>query len=207
MYTSRTLLPAAVGLALLAGSVPLAMADFIEHKDSWKQDVHHENRDIHYCDQRSSIDDYVAGGKYADTVHSAPVDDGVIFERVSFLKGEDYFTDELRIGEAGTYQVTLTDFQFPDPLMALGIDITSATESFGSLIGPGSFTFEADPGEYYLSLFGKAADLGQYGIQVARYDILISEPGNVSAVPVPAAAWLFGSGLVGLAGIIRRRTA
>ena len=29
--------------------------------------------------------------------------------------------------------------------------------------------------------------------------------GNVSAVPVPAAVWLFGSGLVGLAGIARRR--
>lgn len=29
--------------------------------------------------------------------------------------------------------------------------------------------------------------------------------GTVSAVPVPAAAWLFGSGLVGLAGVARRR--
>ncbi|HHH39497.1 MAG TPA: VPLPA-CTERM sorting domain-containing protein [Sedimenticola sp.] len=29
---------------------------------------------------------------------------------------------------------------------------------------------------------------------------------EVSAVPVPAAAWLFGSGLLGLAGIARRRT-
>jgi hypothetical protein len=30
---------------------------------------------------------------------------------------------------------------------------------------------------------------------------------NVSAVPLPAAAWLFGSGLIGLAGIARRRRA
>ncbi len=29
---------------------------------------------------------------------------------------------------------------------------------------------------------------------------------NLSAVPVPAAAWLFGSGLLGLAGVARRRT-
>ena len=29
--------------------------------------------------------------------------------------------------------------------------------------------------------------------------------GHVSNVPVPAAAWLFGSGLVGLAGVARRR--
>lgn len=30
---------------------------------------------------------------------------------------------------------------------------------------------------------------------------------TVTAVPVPAAAWLFGSGLLGLAGIARRKTA
>lgn len=30
---------------------------------------------------------------------------------------------------------------------------------------------------------------------------------DISAVPVPAAVWLFGSGLVGLAGIARRRSA
>ena len=29
--------------------------------------------------------------------------------------------------------------------------------------------------------------------------------GTVSAVPVPAAVWLFGSGLIGLAGVARRR--
>jgi len=28
---------------------------------------------------------------------------------------------------------------------------------------------------------------------------------NVSAVPVPAAAWLFGSGLLGLIGVARRQ--
>jgi hypothetical protein len=31
--------------------------------------------------------------------------------------------------------------------------------------------------------------------------------GVVSAVPVPAAAWLFGSGLLGLVGVARRRRA
>jgi hypothetical protein len=29
--------------------------------------------------------------------------------------------------------------------------------------------------------------------------------GDVAAVPVPAAAWLMGSGLIGLAGITRRK--
>jgi hypothetical protein len=33
----------------------------------------------------------------------------------------------------------------------------------------------------------------------------VSYVGQVSAVPVPAAVWLFGSGLVGLVSIARRR--
>ena len=36
---------------------------------------------------------------------------------------------------------------------------------------------------------------------------LFNGTGDVSAVPVPAAVWLFGSGLVGLAGVARRRKA
>ncbi len=30
---------------------------------------------------------------------------------------------------------------------------------------------------------------------------------NISAVPVPAAVWLFGSGLLGLVGVARRKAA
>ena len=40
----------------------------------------------------------------------------------------------------------------------------------------------------------------QYGFDYASLN------GTVSAVPVPAAIWLFGSGLLGLAGISRRKT-
>jgi len=36
---------------------------------------------------------------------------------------------------------------------------------------------------------------------------LVHLEGTVSAVPVPAAVWLFGSGLIGLAGVARRRKA
>ena len=33
------------------------------------------------------------------------------------------------------------------------------------------------------------------------------QSGDISAVPVPAAVWLFGSGLIGLAGFDRRKKA
>lgn len=39
------------------------------------------------------------------------------------------------------------------------------------------------------------------------YYVLAVRSGDVSAVPVPAAAWLFGSGLIGLVGVARRKRA
>lgn len=39
------------------------------------------------------------------------------------------------------------------------------------------------------------------------YSTLAVQSGDVSAVPVPAAVWLFGSGLIGLVGFARRKKA
>jgi hypothetical protein len=41
----------------------------------------------------------------------------------------------------------------------------------------------------------------------ASGDLQYTVPGQISAVPLPAAVWLFGSGLLGLAGIGRRKLA
>jgi len=53
---------------------------------------------------------------------------------------------------------------------------------------------------YVLDYFANA-DFGASGI--SNYSLHLE--GTISAVPVPAAVWLFGSGLVGLVGIARRR--
>jgi len=78
------------------------------------------------------------------------------------------------------------------------MSVTTATDSLGILLVPGSFNFEATPGDYFVSFFGfadvSAPQLGQYGIEISQ-------------VPVPAAAWLFCSGLIGLIGISRRKKA
>lgn len=203
MNSRVAMLSATMGLALLTGQMTSAVASIVGVELA---PVHNEERNIRYCDRRSRMQDYMPGGRHEEPVPSEALADGVVFEQVSFLTGNTMYTDRFQVDTAGTYKVTLTDFDFPNPLKMAGLNITTATQSLGSLLAPGSFTFDADPGSYFLSFFGKADHLGQFGIEVAQYGILVSDV-NVSAVPVPGAVWLFGSGLIGLSGVIRRKNA
>ena len=144
-----------------------------------------------------------------------------VYDKVELFQTETFFTDSFDISEAGVYIATLTDFNFPVPMIDTGMNVTTTTDSLGSLMAPGSFKFNAMPGTYFVSFFGTAGtadiftprqskgcfsrkshhrcsppktQLGMYGI-------------DISAVPVPAAAWLFGSGLIGLAVVARRKVA
>ena len=136
-----------------------------------------------------------------------------VYDKVELFQTETFFTDSFDISEAGVYIATLTDFNFPAPMIDTGMNVTTTTDSLGSLMAPGSFTFDATPGTYFVSFFGFAdtltpaqlrrcfppkTQLGMYGLGMYGIDI--------SAVPVPAAAWLFGSGLIGLAVVARRKT-
>ena len=123
----------------------------------------------------------------------------VVYDEVELFQAETFFTDRFEIFDAGSYIATLTDFEFPVPMIETGMNVTIAKELLGRILAPGSFTFDATPGEYFVSFFGFAdastsSQLGQYGIEISQ-------------VPVPAAAWLFGSGLVALIGLSRRKKA
>ena len=56
---------------------------------------------------------------------------------------------------------------------------------------------------YELNYSGTVPANDPSGFQFVKYNLKLV--GTVSAVPVPAAVWLFGSGLLGLVGIARRR--
>jgi len=73
----------------------------------------------------------------------------------------------------------------------LPLDSTSANQ-LSSLLGPGV---------YALSIYGQRASAA--GAYAMDYTVEL----NVSAVPVPAAAWLFGSGVAGLIALNKRRNA
>jgi len=196
-----------------------------------------------------------------------------VFESVELFKGRTMFTDTFQVEAAGTYQATLTDFEFPRPMKRMALNVTTSKDTLGSIFAPGSFDFEADPGTYYVSFFALAGqannrdkdaqhkrdrdqrrhedrhrerrnehsqsdrsdkdkreqrknharpdwargygimNLGQYGIEIAYLDGMdngmppYQHPGNGNnaVVPVPAAAWLFLSGLLGISGIGFRR--
>ena len=128
----------------------------------------------------------------------------VVYEKVELFLEESIFTESFEITEAGSYLATLTDFEFTSAMQETGMNITTTSEMLGSLLAPGSFTFQATPGNYFLSFFGFAdasssTMLGQYGIEVRMTEM--------PAIPVPAAVWLFASGLLGLIGIAGRRKA
>jgi hypothetical protein len=108
----------------------------------------------------------------------------------------------------------------------------SGALSAGPITADGFGEFDSTIGGFGLASGGTEVwqiDLGANGITMADFDVLSTIPpgefrktaalkfvqgpgddsafGGVSTVPVPAAVWLFGSGLLGLVGIARRKKA
>ena len=78
-----------------------------------------------------------------------------------------------------------------------------ATSSYNVVRGTGTLdqlSLGSDDG-----IGGSPLTSGPYSTYNQNYDFTSLTVTNISAVPVPAAVWLFGSGLLGLAGLARRR--
>ena len=93
----------------------------------------------------------------------------------------------------GTLEFSTTSF-FGDPSATPSI----AALTFNALL-PGTFDALID-----VSVFDVWADLDSNFITTP---VSVGTTIVVSAIPVPAAVWLFGSGLLGLVGIARRKKA
>ncbi len=122
----------------------------------------------------------------------------IVFETTGWIIGIDGKNDQFVADvEPYTYLVTLSDlseapsfgFEF------LYLSITTAADFIDSIVGPGSFTFTAIPGEtYFVNVFGVGDGnffTGLFGVEIA-------------AVPIPPSLLLLGSGLLSLI-IVRRR--
>ena len=129
------------------------------------------------------------------------------------LGGLDFLDGDLVLYNIGAEIPTATLFLAESTLFSGGADIDAvAMLSNGNLLissldlatvgGNSLAILDGDLAEYNLST-GDASLFFSEGLFSADEDI--DAVSAVSAVPVPAAVWLFGSGLIGMAGFARRK--
>jgi len=90
-------------------------------------------------------------------------------------------------------------FGVANPFQTTGLDVVVGYQSV--VDSNAGFTFEAAAGQVYSIYLGGSGGLNWTGVHDG-YTLDIS---TVSSVPVPAAAWLMGSSLLGLAGMRRKK--
>ena len=118
----------------------------------------------------------------------------VLLEDFQVVTEETISTTWFEVEQAGTYEVKLVDFEFPTPFDILALGIVQELEPLGIGFGTGSFTFNVStPGMLKAHL---AAVPGAGGIGTYAYEI--------TAIPLPPAALLLFSGLIGLVLVARR---
>lgn len=127
--------------------------------------------------------------------------------------GADFFSYFAPSGKDGEVN-RLTGLSAPSiDLGTMTADMTSMFANWNSHVDP--YTGEYYVGEYNIGGIAEVTDLGLGAYELAWGSIQTSGPFTgvtvnmtmqVSAVPVPAAVWLFGSGLVGLAGFAHKRS-
>ena len=145
------------------------------------------------------------------------------------VSGTDFFTDVsagsvLITWDSNLLQLssTLTDVGTSAALNGFPVDFGTNTlvpgqleatfSTFGTVAGPGFDFFSLDfiaippPGQSAVDIFAGFFGDWQDGNGDSVLGVIYEGATvNVNAVPVPAAVWLFGSGLIGLVGIARRR--
>jgi len=118
---------------------------------------------------------------------------------LSMLNG-DSFAKQFEAGDFFT--LTINGLDNTDSILG-SLDINLATGT--DILNEWLWTDLSSLGSVFALEFSlSSSDVGTFGMNTPAY-FAIDDLMTVSAVPVPAAIWLFGSGLLGLVGIVRRR--
>ncbi len=126
-------------------------------------------------------------------------------EFVQTVQGTYVYNTTISFDEPGAYKITLTDFNFPNTFDALGVMVSTAKDKVVDVVsydheGSLSKYFNADAGQYYMSLFAvsdRQLNLGSFG--------LVFDAASPAEVPLPPALILLMSGVMTLMGFARRR--
>jgi len=142
---------------------------------------------------------------------SDPIETKVFMEVVLYDTENFYFTSHRPTldFEAGATPLTQNDIDESEASVLLQLDYSNPTNDSGQI------SIDVVTGdEFYIWAFLRAES--ESGLNIASADAFntgtmnfLGNPDLVaaspSAIPVPAAIWLFGSGFIGLAGLARRR--
>jgi hypothetical protein len=71
------------------------------------------------------------------------------------------------LSAAGSFTVTLADQGFPAPLASVALSITTGSRSVAKLTGPGTLSFDAQPGTYTVRVLGETSTAGTFSVAVA----------------------------------------
>lgn len=179
--------------------------NYIADTVSGRQYLRFDTFDLTYADTVAATS---AGGVYADwTIATSQVAD-------------DFYASALGLGStpcsgATSYAIScgvisdwadddfgVSYFSYEDIFWYISTNITPGREDLP--IGLGRITLDGtiqDLDDYTWRHY----DIDSYNLSVAPMNALLYR--DVSAIPVPAAVWLFGTGLIGLTGLARRKKA
>ncbi len=134
-----------------------------------------------------------SGGAYADV--SDPLN------QLSFIQIDGEASAGLRFSVVTPHTYTLTGSLFANEFGSANLffDSTTLSEADGAF----SLSGTLEPGNYAL-LFEAISALDSPGNATASFDFELQLQ-DVTAVPLPAAFWLFASGLIGMAGMAKHK--
>lgn len=143
----------------------------------------------------------IAGWRLPTTVDSG--NDGCT--RISALEGVDCgYNLTVHSEMSHMYYVTLGNADYTGPLAGLGPENTGPFSNLQTGYYWSSTEYATVPGNIWRFFFGGGEQYMSGGLNVYYSWAVHDGDVGASAVPVPAAAWLFGSGLLGLVGVSRK---
>jgi hypothetical protein len=103
----------------------------------------------------------------------------------------------ITVKSAGSYDVHLSDLEFPARFAELDLAVTRGTARVGSIFGSGKLTFAATPGTYFVNIVSRVnstAQFGTYGLRaedtpVAPAVTLTASPASIASGDSSVLSW------------------